>query len=141
MHDPERAVQDGESTGQALPAVRETDDREDHRRIPCDFMRFMRRVRYHRDVRDDAEAFHERVFPRAAHPTVELNAGSIGLRYIRCPVCFTIMNRTNFAVSGVIIDSQFETWDLVRRGRTGENHVIRGPQRLAKGEEKRNWKN
>lgn len=44
-------------------------------------------------------------FPVQRSPRVELNAEA-SVRYIRCPVCRTIMNRANFArVSGVIIDS------------------------------------
>ncbi len=45
------------------------------------------------------------VFPVQRVPRVPLGPETI-VRYIRCPVCRNIMNRTNFArISGVIIDS------------------------------------
>lgn len=45
------------------------------------------------------------LFPTTALPKAELDAMA-SVRYVKCPVCRTIMNRTNFArISGVLIDT------------------------------------
>jgi Zn-finger nucleic acid-binding protein len=45
------------------------------------------------------------IFPTSGAPHGEAQAESV-VRYVRCPVCRQMMNRTNFArISGVIIDT------------------------------------
>lgn len=45
------------------------------------------------------------IFPTSGIPKMQINPGEI-VHYVRCPVCRTMMNRTNFArTSGVIVDT------------------------------------